>query len=222
MSDNTTRPGGWVPGIGWVAALGDCPSGTRIRFDVGTGDDGEGEGIVHVGAITGEIVIVVRWADGTTPTEPAETPNAPAWVHSVLPSEIVRQRQIGWRDFHPEDFCHICGRRNPVWFAPAVDWDAVVDGHGGIFCPSCFTGLYAAATGNDRAVWEFRTFTPAEPAPSGLESGEIVAVPADLRNDPDGVQWECYFAGYWLPVQAVQADDTARRICRPITEEGQS
>jgi hypothetical protein len=219
MSDNTTRPGGWVPGIGWVAALGDCPSGTRIRFDVGTGDDGEGEGIVHVGAITGEIVIVVRWADGTTPTEPAETPNAPAWVHSVLPSEIVRQRQIGWRDFHPEDFCHICGRRNPVWFAPAVDWDAVVDGHGGIFCPSCFTGLYAAATGNDRAVWEFRTFTPSVPAANGLEPGEIVAVPAGLRNDPDGVQWECYFAGYWLPVQA---DDTARRICRPITEEGQS
>lgn len=60
---------------------------------------------------------------------------------------------------------------------------------------------------------------PTEPAANGLEPGEIVAVPADLRNDPDGVQWECYFAGYWLPVQA---DDTARRICRPITEEGQS
>lgn len=126
MSEDTTHPGGWVNGIGWMAALGDCPSGTRIRFNVGTGVDGEGEGIVTGVVITGEIVIVVRWADGTTPTEPEA---------------------------------------------------------------------------------------------NGLEPGEIVAVPADLRNDPDGVQWECYFAGYWLPVQA---DDTARRICRPITEEGQS
>ena len=44
-----------------------------------------------------------------------------------------------------------------------------------------------------------------EPAANGLEPGEIVAVPADLRNDPDGVQWECYFAGYWLPEVALNA-----------------
>jgi len=30
------------------------------------------------------------------------------------------------------------------------------------------------------------TTTPTEPAPTGLEPGEIVAVPADLRDDPNG------------------------------------
>ena len=92
-----------------------------------------------------------------------DVPHAPAWVAAVLPSEIVRQRQSGWPDFHPEDFCHICGRRNPVWSAPAEDWTAVVDGHGGIFCPSCFAQLYEAATGVPNALWTFETWTPPLP-----------------------------------------------------------
>ena len=93
-------------------------------------------------------------------SEPAMTPNAPEWVESVLPSTIVEQRRLGWPDFHPEDFCHVCGHRNPVWFAPAVDWVAAVDGHAGIFCPSCFARIYAGANPEDRPIWEFGRWRP--------------------------------------------------------------
>ncbi len=99
----------------------------------------------------------------------------------------------------------------------ASDGDWIIKGVAGEFYP-CKPDIFATTY---ESVADGTT--PTEPAANGLEPGEIVAVPADLRNDPDGVQWECYFAGYfagyWLPVQA---DDTARRICRPITEEGQS
>ena len=81
------------------------------------------------------------------------TPNAPSWVQSVAPAEIVRQRLLGWPDFHPEDFCHICGHRNPVWSAPAGDWSTVIDGHGGIFCPSCWATLYEAEVGRPMLWW---------------------------------------------------------------------
>lgn len=82
-----------------------------------------------------------------------DTPNAPAWVQSVTPAEIVRQRQLGWPDFHPEDFCHICGHRNPIWSAPAEDWSTVIDGHGGIFCPSCWVTLYESVVGHRVGWW---------------------------------------------------------------------
>lgn len=70
------------------------------------------------------------------------------WVASVLPEEIIRQRELNWPDFHPEDFCHRCGRRNPTWFTDQPTWlaatseRAVETGHEGIYCPSCFVDLY--------------------------------------------------------------------------------
>jgi len=103
-----------------------------------------------------------------------------------------------------------------AWKAEAMEllgmWDQVHDALGS---PA---GLGQSKAAASLAAARHLT-TPTEPTPNGLEPGEIVAIPADLRDASDGVQWECYFAGYWLPVQA---DDTARRICRPITEEGQS
>lgn len=98
--------------------------------------------------------------------------DAPPWVHAVLPSEIVRQRQLGWPDFHPEDFCHICGRRNSAtWTAPAVDWNAVIDGHGGIFCPSCWAALYEDATGQPRTHWWVIAQQHGEPDPAIVAEG---------------------------------------------------
>ena len=98
---------------------------------------------------------------------------APKWVQSVTPAEIVRQRQIGWVDFHPEDFCHVCGHRNPCW-STGGDWDVVFPGHNGIVCPTCFATLYADAIGSDRVVWEFRTI---------FVNGErCVASPADQQS----------------------------------------
>jgi hypothetical protein len=75
--------------------------------------------------------------------------SAPGWAHAVTPDTIVAQRAAGWPDFHPEDFCHRCGRRNPCWSASRAAWAvARGDDHGGgIVCPSCFIELHEAATG---------------------------------------------------------------------------
>lgn len=79
--------------------------------------------------------------------------NAPKWVQSVTPTEIIRQRAIGWPDFHPEDFCHECGRRNPVWWVESEDWNRAGDHN--ILCPPCFTTAWEAATGQ-RGIWQVR------------------------------------------------------------------
>lgn len=39
---------------------------------------------------------------------------------------------------HPEDFCQLCGGRNPVWFAPNELWNKVNGSREGILCPVCF------------------------------------------------------------------------------------
>jgi hypothetical protein len=78
----------------------------------------------------------------------ADGVHAPVWVAAVLPEEIVRQRQLGWPDMHPEDFCHRCGRRNPVWYTSPTVWNAVTEarrretGRDSVLCPSCFVELH--------------------------------------------------------------------------------
>jgi len=52
------------------------------------------------------------------------------------PGQISEQREKGWPDFHPEDYCHECAAPNPGWFTP--DWLEAFPGHGGIVCPRCF------------------------------------------------------------------------------------
>lgn len=81
---------------------------------------------------------------------------------AVLPEEILRQRAMGWPDFHPEDFCHRCGRRNAVWWVGGDLWKAAVEGRErgvvDILCPSCFTELFEARSGT-RCVWQLRLET---------------------------------------------------------------
>lgn len=59
-----------------------------------------------------------------------------ALMDSVDPNDIHAQRAAGWPDFHPEDYCHRCGRRNPLWFSP--EWVELTGGDSGILCPPCF------------------------------------------------------------------------------------
>ncbi|HEU5026640.1 MAG TPA: hypothetical protein VFV01_17115 [Spirillospora sp.] len=84
---------------------------------------------------------------------------APQWVQSVTPNEIVHQRLLGWPDFHPEDFCHQCGQRNPVWWADSELWNTttagLARGQMGVLCPSCFAAGWEAATGLP-VIWELR------------------------------------------------------------------
>lgn len=85
--------------------------------------------------------------------------SAPRWVEAVTPSEIVRQRVVGWPDFQPEDFCHRCGRRNPVWWVDSEHWNRATDGSERgvveILCPSCFAAAWERATGL-LVIWELR------------------------------------------------------------------
>jgi hypothetical protein len=72
---------------------------------------------------------------------------------TVTPEEIQRQRDLGWPDFHPEDFCHECGRPNVgSWSVDSDRWNAAVDRRTAILCPSCFVARWEHATGL-RAHW---------------------------------------------------------------------
>jgi hypothetical protein len=92
--------------------------------------------------------LIVEASVSVSVTDGAE---APAWVAAVLPEEIVRQRAAGWPDFHPETFCHRCGRRNPCWSVDSEEWGKAVAGRDRgdleILCPSCFVLLHEQATG---------------------------------------------------------------------------
>lgn len=83
-------------------------------------------------------------------------PEAPQYVQAVLPEEISRQRANGWPDFHPETFCHRCGRRNPNWWTDAAPWQRATAGRERgaleILCPSCLCELHEQQAGV-RVTW---------------------------------------------------------------------
>lgn len=82
---------------------------------------------------------------------------------SVGLNYIEAQRASGWPDIHPEDYCHRCGNRNPLWCADAEDWAtataewAATEPNWGICCPTCFADMHAAATGK-RSIWMLEAF----------------------------------------------------------------
>lgn len=68
----------------------------------------------------------------------------------VSPEEIDAQREMGWPDFHPEDFCHRCGAPNPSWAVDSDRFNAAMGQEyqwGGIVCVGCFVRLHEEATG---------------------------------------------------------------------------
>jgi len=66
---------------------------------------------------------------------------------SVSTRMIVEQRAKGWPDFHPEDYCHQCGRPNiHSWYSP--EWVQLAGDHAGILCPVCFAAL------DPSAIWK--------------------------------------------------------------------
>jgi hypothetical protein len=103
---------------------------------------------------------------------------------SVPIAEIDRQRELGWPDFHPEDFCHRCGGRNVCWYAPSPLWNIVMsyphERWNGIICPQCFMEL-AEAAGLVKA-WRL-SFAMSGGKPWGL-TGELPS------HSPDGREYD--------------------------------
>lgn len=71
----------------------------------------------------------------------------------MTPELIEEQRAKGWVDFHPEDYCHKCGRPNiKAWTSP--EWEQLTGDHGGIWCPVCFAEL------DPEAIWVVSRWVP--------------------------------------------------------------
>lgn len=70
---------------------------------------------------------------------------------AITRAELKEQREKGWTDFHPEDFCHSCLHANMgSWSVDSALWnEANVEQWvpSGIVCPPCFGAMYQAATG---------------------------------------------------------------------------
>lgn len=93
------------------------------------------------------------------------------------PGEIAAQKAHGWPEWHPEDYCHRCGQRNPPWVIDAHLW-TVGAGLYDILCITCWVDAYQAATGEtvclrvaisadiQRREWET---TPGMPDPSTID-----------------------------------------------------
>lgn len=99
-------------------------------------------------------------------------------VVAVDPDEVLRQRDLNWPDFHPERFCHRCGRRNINWYVESSFWNDAVAGPGrgvvSILCPVCFVEQHEAATGL-HIIWEVR----ADP-----KSGDLRRLSESLAETP--------------------------------------
>lgn len=90
-------------------------------------------------------------------------------LHRILRiklEEIDRQREQGWPDFHPEDFCHRCGAPNPSWTVDSDRFNAAMGDPNthkwsGIVCVGCFVRLHEWATGIT-CTWRLVPETPFE------------------------------------------------------------
>lgn len=79
---------------------------------------------------------------------------------SIDQGTLDAQRAKGWTDFHPEDYCHRCYKRNTSWYVDTSTWNEVMRGGDPagwgkwqeIICIPCFTELAAAHYGTER-VW---------------------------------------------------------------------
>jgi hypothetical protein len=97
---------------------------------------------------------------------------------TVALADIDLQRERGWTEFHPEDYCHRCGQRNvQAWFADAATWRPTMqvpkEQWNGIVCPQCFTELYAAAFPVPPPIWRLVLFQGAHQ--------EVVSISEDVQ-----------------------------------------
>lgn len=74
---------------------------------------------------------------------------------------IEQQREAGWPDMHPEDFCHRCGSRNVrSWSTPNEVWNAALGKDSPIACPQCLSEAWEAKHG--LTTWRIEPVTADE------------------------------------------------------------
>lgn len=72
---------------------------------------------------------------------------------SVSELDLANQRDKGWTDFHPEDFCHRCGYPNVSWYIDSSVWNPIMRGPVNwgdwqeIVCIPCFIEVAEAIFG---------------------------------------------------------------------------
>lgn len=86
---------------------------------------------------------------------------------SVTLADIDKQRELGWPDFHPEDFCHRCGGKNLNWFVDSDRFNLAmgqpdVQPFNGIVCPGCFVTLHEEMT-RLTCMWKLVPYTNFKP-----------------------------------------------------------
>lgn len=110
----------------------------------------------------------------------------PDWPAPIDPAEIPDQRARGWPDFHPETYCHNCGRTNPVWWIDSAMWDQTRgEDYVTILCPSCFTLAWEKQAGG-RIIWELRP----DRRTGRIRRGEV-SLPAGLQLDSEELRALC-------------------------------
>lgn len=189
MNDET-KPGAWVPGAGHVALLCDLSEGDHYNWS-------EHAAVRDGGTVPLRTpVIVTCWADGTAPTEPTGAVGGGA---GLIAAERLRQVTAeGWTPEHDAE--HGDGS-----IAMAAASYAI---HDAAICPMTARGwglwpwaekwwkpsddpvknLVRAGALIAAEIDRVNGTAPTEPAPTGLEPGEIVAVPADLKALADEIE----------------------------------
>jgi len=126
--------------------------------------------------------------------EPGEHWKYPAQV--VTAEWIKSQRDAGWPDMHPEDYCHLCGARNPSWCVDREDWVTATEawaaqtGREGICCPGCFATMHETATGKT-TTWELVPFRVERAQVCRLYDGRVGnALGYDATSGVVAVQWK--------------------------------
>lgn len=99
---------------------------------------------------------VITTLEAALPFLASTAPSAPVRVSQELLDE---QRAGGWKDWHPEDYCHRCYETNVSWYVDSPAWSDVMRGGNPegwglwqeIICMPCFTGLADAHYGTTQA-----------------------------------------------------------------------
>lgn len=145
---------------------------------------------------------------------PEHSTSSRGWVS---PEWIKQQREQGWPDMHPEDYCHRCGKPNRLWAAhPQQVW---LDGTGewaketgreGICCIDCFTTMYEQNTGT-RPIWMLTIFDPNTSNQAGA-----AAVSAAEQITPPGARVQFAESKRWWKVRAVSEDGRFAILTSPF------